>query len=125
VVEAKKKTKDRLLSIGEVADRAGVATSALRFYESNGLIVSERNDSGHRRYRADALRRVSFIRVAQRIGLTLGRSATRSQHFLTAGHRPAATGPASPRAGSHCSTNESSCFDRCRTNSTDASDAGA
>lgn len=72
MVEVKGKTKDRLLSIGEVADRAGVATSALRFYESNGLIASERNDSGHRRYRADVLRRVSFIRVAQRIGLTLG-----------------------------------------------------
>ena len=52
--------------------RAGVATSALRFYESNGLIHSERNVSGHRRYRPDTLRRVAFIRVAQRIGLSLG-----------------------------------------------------
>src|SRR3954468_25061168 len=59
------------LSVGELAARAGVATSALRFYESHGLIKSERNESGHRRYRADALRRVAFIRVAQRIGLTL------------------------------------------------------
>lgn len=58
-------------SVGEVAARAGVATSALRFYESNGLIRSERNESGHRRYRADVLRRVAFIRVAQRIGLSL------------------------------------------------------
>ncbi len=72
MVEVKTQTKDRRLTIGEVADRAGVATSALRFYESNGLIASERNDSGHRRYRADVLRRVGFIRVAQRIGLTLG-----------------------------------------------------
>ena len=59
-------------SVGELAARAGVATSALRFYEANGLIVSERNSSGHRRYRPDALRRVAFIRVAQRIGLSLG-----------------------------------------------------
>ena len=58
--------------MGELAARAGVATSALRFYEAHGLIQSERNESGHRRYRADALRRVAFIRVAQRIGLSLG-----------------------------------------------------
>lgn len=58
-------------SVGEVAHRAGVATSALRFYEDNGLIQSERNESGHRRYHADVLRRVSFIRTAQRVGLTL------------------------------------------------------
>jgi MerR family transcriptional regulator, redox-sensitive transcriptional activator SoxR len=63
------------LTVGELAARAGVATSALRFYEANGLIQSERNVSGHRRYRADALRRVAFIRVAQRIGLSLGEIA--------------------------------------------------
>jgi MerR family transcriptional regulator, redox-sensitive transcriptional activator SoxR len=61
----------RRFSVGELAARAGVATSALRFYESNGLIHSERNSSGHRRYKPDALRRVAFIRVAQRIGLSL------------------------------------------------------
>lgn len=61
----------RLMTIGEVARRAGVAASALRFYESCGLIASERNDAGHRRYHADALRRISFIRIAQRVGLTL------------------------------------------------------
>lgn len=60
------------LSVGELARRAGVATSALRFYEANALIASERNSSGHRRYRPDALRRVAFIQVAQRIGLSLG-----------------------------------------------------
>jgi len=58
-------------SVGEVAKRAGVATSALRFYEANGLIASERTDAGHRRYRADVLRRVGFIKVAQRVGLSL------------------------------------------------------
>ncbi len=59
-------------SVGEVAARAGVATSALRFYETHGLIRAERNESGHRRYHADVLRRVSFIRTAQRVGLSLG-----------------------------------------------------
>lgn len=61
----------RTLAIGEVAARAGVATSALRFYEERGLIHGERNASGHRRYHADVLRRVGFIRVAQRVGLSL------------------------------------------------------
>ena len=58
-------------TIGAVAERAGVATSALRFYEEQGLIHSERNAAGHRRYRSDVVRRVSFIRVAQRVGLSL------------------------------------------------------
>ena len=58
-------------AVGDLAARAGVATSALRFYETHGLIRSERNESGHRRYRPDVLRRVAFIRVAQRIGLSL------------------------------------------------------
>jgi MerR family redox-sensitive transcriptional activator SoxR len=60
------------LTIGEVATRTGVATSALRFYEDHGLISSERNEGGHRRYRSDVIRRVSFIRTAQRVGLSLG-----------------------------------------------------
>jgi MerR family transcriptional regulator, redox-sensitive transcriptional activator SoxR len=60
-----------LLTIGEVARRSGVASSALRFYEERGLIASERAGSGHRRYPRSVLRRVAFIVFAQRIGLTL------------------------------------------------------
>ncbi len=60
-----------VLSIGEVAARSGVATSALRFYEEQGLIASERTDSGHRRYSRAVIRRVAFIVFAQRIGLSL------------------------------------------------------
>lgn len=60
-----------MLSIGEVADRTGVATSALRYYESEGLITSERSSGGQRRYRRDQIRRVAFVRVAQRVGLSL------------------------------------------------------
>jgi MerR family redox-sensitive transcriptional activator SoxR len=60
-----------LLTIGEVARRSGVATSALRFYEARGLIASERAGSGHRRYPRTALRRIAFIVFAQRLGLTL------------------------------------------------------
>ena len=59
------------LTIGEVAARSGVATSALRFYEEQGLIAAERNDSGHRRYPRAVLRRVAFIVFAQKVGLSL------------------------------------------------------
>lgn len=60
-----------LLSIGAVGERTGVAPSALRYYEDEGLIRSERNPSGHRRYPREVIRRVSFIRVAQQVGLSL------------------------------------------------------
>ena len=60
-----------LLTIGEVAGRSGVASSALRFYEQRGLISSERAGSGHRRYPRPVLRRIAFIVFAQRVGLTL------------------------------------------------------
>jgi MerR family redox-sensitive transcriptional activator SoxR len=59
------------MTIGEVAQRCGVATSALRFYEDHGLIHSERTDSGHRRYPRGVIRRVAFIVFAQKIGLSL------------------------------------------------------
>jgi MerR family redox-sensitive transcriptional activator SoxR len=59
------------LAIGEVASRAGVETSALRFYESQGLIHSERTSGGQRRFHREVLRRIAFIRVAQRVGLSL------------------------------------------------------
>jgi MerR family redox-sensitive transcriptional activator SoxR len=59
------------LTIGEVARRSGVATSALRFYEERGLIRSERTAASHRRYQRSVIRRVAFIVFAQRIGLTL------------------------------------------------------
>jgi MerR family redox-sensitive transcriptional activator SoxR len=60
-----------VLSVGELARRSGVATSALRFYEDKGLIRAERNASGHRRYQRSVIRRVAFIVFAQKIGLTL------------------------------------------------------
>lgn len=59
------------LSIGELSRRTGVATSALRFYESRGLVEAGRADSGHRRYPQAAIRRVSFIKIAQEVGLSL------------------------------------------------------
>ncbi len=59
------------LSIGQLAERAAVATSAIRFYESRGLLSSERTTGNQRRYAQPTLRRVAFIRTAQRVGLTL------------------------------------------------------
>jgi MerR family redox-sensitive transcriptional activator SoxR len=59
------------LTIGALSERTGVATSALRYYEAEGLLHADRSDGGQRRYARDAIRRVSFIRVAQQVGLTL------------------------------------------------------
>src|SRR6202008_5178280 len=56
---------------GELAARAGVAISALHFYERQGLITSRRTSGNQRRYRRDALRRVALIRIAQRVGIPL------------------------------------------------------
>ena len=61
----------RPLSIGEVATRSGVAVSALRFYESKGLIKSLRNTGNHRRFAREVLRRVAVIKVAQSLGIPL------------------------------------------------------
>ena len=60
-----------LLAIGELALRAGLATSAVRFYEGAGLIASVRTAGGQRRYERAVLRRLAFVRAAQSIGLSL------------------------------------------------------
>jgi len=70
------KTGNELLTIGETARRSGVATSALRFYESRGLIKSLRANSNQRRYQRATLRRIAIIRVAQTLGLSLAEIAT-------------------------------------------------
>ena len=63
------------LTIGELATRAGVATSALRFYETKDLIRSERTDGNQRRYPRATLRRVALIRAGQEVGLSLAELA--------------------------------------------------
>jgi MerR family redox-sensitive transcriptional activator SoxR len=88
-------------TIGHLAERAGVATSAIRFYESRGLIESVRTTGNQRRYEQSTLRRVAFIRTAQRVGLSLdevaealatlpnGRTPTKSDwHRLSKAWRP-------------------------------------
>ncbi|MEV1169470.1 redox-sensitive transcriptional activator SoxR [Nonomuraea sp. NPDC049784] len=59
------------LSVGQLAERSGVAVSALHFYEAKGLIKSRRTAGNQRRYHRDTLRRIAFIRLAQRIGIPL------------------------------------------------------
>ena len=62
---------EQTLSIGALSERTGVAASALRFYEAEGLIHADRSDGNQRRFHRDVLRRVSFIRAAQQLGLSL------------------------------------------------------
>jgi MerR family redox-sensitive transcriptional activator SoxR len=64
-----------LLTIGDVARRSGLAVSALRFYETNGLITSTRTEGGQRRYRRDVLRRLAVIQAAQQVGFPLAEIA--------------------------------------------------
>ena len=59
------------LPIGDLARRAGVAASTLRYYESEGLISGSRSSGGRRQYPREVLRRVAFIRAAQNLGLSL------------------------------------------------------
>jgi MerR family redox-sensitive transcriptional activator SoxR len=60
------------LSVGQVAERAGVAATAVRFYERKGLIHSLRTAGNHRAFHSDVLCRIAMIRACQRVGLTLG-----------------------------------------------------
>lgn len=59
------------VTIGELSARSGVPASALRFYEDQGLIRAERTSGNQRRFARPTLRRIAFIRTAQRVGLSL------------------------------------------------------
>jgi MerR family transcriptional regulator, redox-sensitive transcriptional activator SoxR len=59
------------LTIGELSERSGVATSAIRYYEDRGLVSSRRTTGNQRRYPRATLRRLAFVRTAQRVGLAL------------------------------------------------------
>ncbi|RNL86904.1 redox-sensitive transcriptional activator SoxR [Halostreptopolyspora alba] len=65
--------KRKELTVGQVAERSGLAVSALHYYERQGLIHSRRTSGNQRRYRRDTLRRLAFIRVSQRVGIPLSR----------------------------------------------------
>lgn len=59
------------LTIGQLSNRTGIAASALRYYEEQGLIQAGRSEGGQRRFSRATIRRVSFIRVAQQLGVSL------------------------------------------------------
>ena len=64
-------SRHKELSVGQLSARSGVAVTALHFYETKGLIHSHRNAGNQRRYPRSVLRRVSLIKVAQRLGIPL------------------------------------------------------
>jgi MerR family redox-sensitive transcriptional activator SoxR len=78
---------DPSIPIHEMARRAGVAASALRFYEERGLLRSQRDAGGRRHYPRSELRRVAFIRAAQAVGLSLEQIAG-ALHGLPGGRTP-------------------------------------
>ncbi|HEK1688345.1 TPA: redox-sensitive transcriptional activator SoxR [Pseudomonas putida] len=80
---------ERLLSVGQLAARSGVAVTALHFYESKGLIHSTRNNGNQRRFERAMLRRVAVIKMAQRLGVPLAQVAE-ALDTLPKGHTPTA-----------------------------------
>ena len=70
-----------IMSVGEVAKRAGVSVSTLHFYEGKGLIFSTRNQGNQRRYDRQILRRIAVIKAAQNIGLTLSEIVEALSHL--------------------------------------------
>ena len=63
--------EDRFITIGRLAERTGVAVSAIRFYEEKGLLQALRTSGNQRRFLRSDIRRVSFILIAQKLGLNL------------------------------------------------------
>ena len=61
----------RGLSIGYVSERTGLPQSAIRYYEDEGLVAPDRNDSGHRRYARADIRRLSFVMISQGLGFSI------------------------------------------------------
>ncbi|MEO8245207.1 MAG: redox-sensitive transcriptional activator SoxR [bacterium] len=69
------------LTIGDLADRTGLAVSAIRFYETHGIVHPLRNAGGHRRYGRADLRRLSFAMIAQKLGFSLAEIAAHMRHL--------------------------------------------
>ncbi|MFD2175882.1 redox-sensitive transcriptional activator SoxR [Rhodobacter lacus] len=70
-----------MLSVGQVAHRAGVTVATLHFYEKKGLIAALRSSGNQRRYARDVLRRIAIIRVAQDLGFSLAEIAALLRPF--------------------------------------------
>src|SRR6201999_2160041 len=81
------RSTEEMMTVGEVAERSGFAASALRFYETKGLIGSVRTSGNQRRYHRSVLRRLAFIRAAQNVGVGLD-EITRALDELPNGRTP-------------------------------------
>ena len=62
---------NQVMSIGDLAERTGLAVSAIRFYETKGLVTPARNSGGQRRYLRSDIRRLSFVQIAQQLGFSI------------------------------------------------------
>ena len=126
------------LSIGSISDRTGLAPSAIRYYEDEGLIAPGRNASGHRRYARSDIRRLSFVQISQGLGFTIAEireavdfcryyaaQARRFPRFPPTAPRPKPTGRASRAASGPNSTPASPGCSSCGPSSTAASAAAA
>ena len=94
---------EALLTIGEVAERADVATSTIRYYERLGLVVADARASGQRRYRAETLRKLVFVGMLQDAGLSSSTSAQSWMLRTTANGRPS-SGADSPESDEEIAT---------------------
>jgi MerR family redox-sensitive transcriptional activator SoxR len=111
-----------VLTIGELSSRTGVAPSALRFYESVGLIAAHRTDGNQRRYERSTLRRVAFVQAGKAAGIPLAEIQA-ALATLPAGRRPTrrgdgrpgGTGSGSRAAGATTSTGGSRRWPACAT----------
>lgn len=83
---APERRKDDLLPVGEIAHRAGISVPAVRFYEERGLITSTRTAGNQRRFARHTLRRIAYVRAAQRYGLSL--AEVREALDTLPSHRP-------------------------------------
>lgn len=101
------------LTVGQLSARSGAAVSALHFYESKGLISSRRTTGNQRRYHRDALRRVAFVRAAQRVGIPLATIRDALAELPRSAPRPARTGPGCRRPGVPNSTSASGSWAGC------------
>jgi MerR family redox-sensitive transcriptional activator SoxR len=71
MAESISKTANQIMSIGDLAERTGLAVSAIRFYETKDLVTPARNAGGQRRYLRSDIRRLSFVQVAQQLGFSI------------------------------------------------------
>lgn len=99
----------KVLTVGEVARRSGVAVSTVHFYESKGLIKGWRSEGNQRRYPREVLRHIAVIRVAQRTGIPLETIRDSLSRLPEGASSMPRSGRRCPRTGATSSTHASAC----------------